>query len=406
MEQTVIRSKTVQSIIDYLKVGQPAIHQIVALTYRSASKNQEIVKLLTELSCHYQVRSVFFHTKLLSVEDLEMIHREVGPSFTPDLILAIGGGSVIDAGKGLRYLYATHICSSDIIGHNQNAPAGENQVFDIPNFWVAPTTAGTGSEATCFGVLYQEQKKYSIESYFLLPDVVFLLPGLLESVPVTAQATAMLDALSQAIESLWSIRSTEESRGYAKKALEEINDLLPWFENRIITKSSLNLKRMQEAAYLSGKAINISKTTLAHALSYPLTAHYGIPHGLAVFLNLPAVWEYNCQCPQVDCVAPQGYSYLNTVIRSITSVFQAAGPEAVPEIFRGILRRLNFSPNLRDYLTFEAVERIVMEAAGSNRTANNPRQMKGKELLNIFKKHYYIFSGLPGQEITDGKSEP
>lgn len=193
----------------------------------------------------------------------------------PDTILAIGGGSVIDTAKGtIAYMSGTP--ESEILANNFDPGAAK------PLFIAIPTTAGSGSEATPFAVLYKNGIKHSIAHQLLLPEIVFLDPELTLSCSRQLTLASGLDAVCQSIESLWSKGATAQSREYAEEALAL---LLPNIFNIINSPSNLVLRTpMLMGANLAGKAIAISRTTAAHALSYGLTSRYDIPHGIAVLL--------------------------------------------------------------------------------------------------------------------------
>ena len=182
-----------------------------------------------------------------------------------DFIVAIGGGSCIDAAKGIKYF----------------------SLADIPVMAI-PTTSGTGSEATHFAVIYKDGEKQSIADENLLPDFVVLQPDLLKTLPVYQKKCTMLDALCQAIESWWSIKATPESVGYSKEAIQRIIDHIDSY----LKNEDEGNKNMIIASNLAGKAINITTTTAPHAMSYKLTSLYGLPHGHAVALCLPKVWRH------------------------------------------------------------------------------------------------------------------
>ena len=145
-----------------------------------------------------------------------------------------------------------------------------------------PTTAGSGAETTSNAVIYINKLKYSVESQLLLPDY-FLINQLIFKNPTKLKSSSGFDAMSQAIESLLSLKSNSKSVIYAKKSLILTNKKLFKFCKK---PTFLNSNNMLLAANLSGKAINISKTTAPHAVSYPFTSIYGINHGHAVSLTL------------------------------------------------------------------------------------------------------------------------
>ena len=211
-----------------------------------------------------------------------------------DLIIAIGGGRIIDAAK----LISVTALSKE---NYENVIRGKEIIKNkfLP-LLVMPTTAGTGSEATSFSVVYLGKKKFSVASENLLPEYVIADTSLVQEMPNYLKACTLFDAFSQAIESFWSVNATDMSRKYARRAIELINMNLKGYLNN----ESKNTKNMVEAAYYSGKAINISKTTLPHALSYFLTIKYNVPHGHAVALTLGFIGKinYNSGCDNLKKV--------------------------------------------------------------------------------------------------------
>lgn len=202
--------------------------------------------------------------------------------FNPSVIIAIGGGSVIDMGKLIRFFY-TH--SGEIL----TGPYVTTRI-GIPLIAI-PTTAGTGCEATHFAVLYDDQKKkHSIANNAILPDCAIINPVLTYNQTPYLTACSGFDALAQAIEAYWNKNATTKSDEYAQKAINLIYDTLP----KVVANPTPDLRdRMAEGAYWAGKAINITKTTAPHAFSYPFTAFYGIPHGHAVAIVFPYIADFN-----------------------------------------------------------------------------------------------------------------
>ncbi len=188
----------------------------------------------------------------------------------PDVIISIGGGSVLDTAKLIRHYAAEK-------GH------------PIP-LWAIPTTSGTGAEATHFAVVYRDGKKCSIEADDILPDVVMLYPPFTYNNNAYLTACTGFDAVAQAIESYWAKGANEESRAYSIKALGLLWKQLP----SLVHNPTEELRnQVAEGAYWAGKAINISKTTAPHAFSYAFTSHYGYPHGHAVALTFPFFLHLN-----------------------------------------------------------------------------------------------------------------
>jgi len=221
--------------------------------------------------------------------------------YSPDIVIAIGGGRVIDAAK----LISTAVIS---IQNYEDIVKGKEKINEkIFPLLVMPTTAGTGSEATCFSVVYLQEKKYSIISKLLLPDIVIADSSLVQKMPDYLRSCSIFDAFSQAIESFWSIGADSSNRENSEKSITLINRHLQDYLNN----DKETIKYMVEAAYLSGKAINESKTTLPHALSYFITSKYKIPHGHAVALTLGFVGKIN---------ASEGSKQLKKVMNNISDL--------------------------------------------------------------------------------------
>lgn len=184
-----------------------------------------------------------------------------------DGLVTIGGGSVIDTAKLLNLAIVSKLPVRELL-IQKSAPGQLLPCLAIP------TTAGTGAEATRFAVCYDGEVKYSIDFEVIRLSDVAIVPEFTETLPKYQKASTNFDAYSQAVESLWAKGATEESKEYANRALE-------------LMKSD----NWPEASYWAGRAIDISRTTAAHAFSYYLTSHYGIPHGHAVYM----VFEYICR---------------------------------------------------------------------------------------------------------------
>ena len=187
--------------------------------------------------------------------------------YSPDAIVAVGGGSVLDMAKLVRH-YSKLSCKLLAI----------------------PTTAGTGAESTQFAVCYIDGAKHSISDNSILPNEVILYPPFTYANGRYLTACTGFDALAQAIEAYWNINSTADTDRYALKAIECLFPLL--VKERLENEDRDLLLR---AANDAGRAINITRTTVPHALSYTLTSKYGYPHGHAVALTFPFFMKYNLE---------------------------------------------------------------------------------------------------------------
>ena len=200
-----------------------------------------------------------------------------------DMVIAIGGGRIIDAAKLISTLALSKYNYESVIKGKQKIM---NKFLPL---LVMPTTAGTGSEATSFSVVYLKEEKFSVVSEYLLPDYVIADSLLVQKMPDYLKVCSLFDAFTQSIESFWSVGATLSSRQNAKKSIALISENIQNYLNN----EKKTTKYIIKAAYLSGMAINESKTTLPHALSYFLSRRYGIPHGHAVALTLGFVGKLN-----------------------------------------------------------------------------------------------------------------
>ena len=205
-------------------------------------------------------------------------------TFSPDLIIAAGGGSVMDYAKIANVLVYNSNSLKNIKDSSCKLEKKNRKLLAIP------TTAGSGAEVTSNAVIYINNIKYSVEGELIKPDNFFLIPDFIIGASSKIKASAGFDAIAQAIESLMSRKSNEDSVEFAKKSL---NLSLKNFTNFVSKPSHENTCAMSLAANLSGKAISISKTTAPHAVSYPFTAIFNISHGHAVSLTLNKFMLYN-----------------------------------------------------------------------------------------------------------------
>ena len=255
-------------------VRDSSFKKIFVLCGRKSFSNSGAEILFQKLFIGKEVKLIYKNSHIPIIEELVTIIKTIN-EFKPDLFLAIGGGAVIDYAKIANTVHALPNLAELII--NYSYPF-KNKLTKLA---VIPTTAGSGAEVTSNAVIYVNGIKYSFENELLIPDEFFLIPEFLTSAPNKIKASAGFDSIAQAIESLISRKSTERSVEYATKSLKfAINCFVPFLENPNIK----NATEMSIASNLAGKAINISKTTAPHAVSYPFTSLFNISHGHAVSL--------------------------------------------------------------------------------------------------------------------------
>jgi phosphonate metabolism-associated iron-containing alcohol dehydrogenase len=205
-----------------------------------------------------------------------------------DTLVAIGGGSVIDVAKALSVL--TEQSEERIINVLINGSTDLNKRFDVI---AIPSTAGTGAEVTPFATIWdsKNKKKYSLSSSSLYPIAALVDPELALTLGLKETAYTGLDALSHCFESLWNKNATPFTKSIAFNAIDIILETLPSLFNEL---SNIKFRsRMSWASYMGGLCINHTKTAVAHSISYPLTSHLAIPHGLASGVFLPEILSFN-----------------------------------------------------------------------------------------------------------------
>ena len=249
-----------------------------------------------------------------------------------DSVVSLGGGSAIDVAKCVKLFSA--------MDENKNYLTQEHKYINLKHIAI-PTTAGTGSESTHFAVIYFEGKKQSVHDDIILPDIAILDYHLLLSLSLYQKKSTLLDALCQAIESIWSVNSTLQSKTYAKKAIKLILENEDGYLNGDVKSS----KKMIEASNLAGKAINITKTTAAHAMSYKLTSIYGLAHGHAVALALPKTWNYLVSNYK-NTFDARGKKYLRSSLDLINKSFICQNDQEAIAKFISLLHKYDFIKSL------------------------------------------------------------
>jgi alcohol dehydrogenase class IV len=281
-----------------------------------------------------------------------------------DFVIGVGGGSVMDVAKAIRAFVANDGKPEDYVKANETLEKKGNPLVAIP------TTSGSGAEATHFAVVFIGKTKYSPAHEFIQPDYAIVDYQFTITLPRYQTACTGMDALSQGIESYWCINSTDESKGYAKEAISIVMENLAKAVNNPDEKSR---EAMAMAAHLGGKAINISKTTASHAISYPITSYFNIPHGHAVALTIPQMLVYNSGITEEDA------------LDEIASLIGAKTVEEASKKITDLMEEIGLSTKLSKIgvKTDEDVEIIVKNGFNPQRVKNNPRLLTEADLRKI-----------------------
>ena len=312
----------------------------------------------------------FKKSEIPILEELIEIIKEV-KNFKPDLFLAIGGGAIID------YAKITNVV--DIKPNLAELITSYSYPFDkrYTKLVVIPTTAGSGAEVTSNAVIYVNGIKHSFESELLIPDHFFLIPEFLISAPHKIKASAGFDAIAQALESLVSVKSNNQSVEYATKSLEiSTNSYVSFLKDPNLK----NAAEMSIASNLAGKAISISKTTAPHAASYPFTSLYNISHGHAVGLFFEKFFKFNYE----NINYSETSFNLKKRFDLIFSLFNVPDIDAFSSKISLIKQKAKLEDDLiKLNINIKENSTNILKGINLLRLGNNPVKITGKDIIKI-----------------------
>lgn len=285
------------------------------------------------------------------------------------LVIAIGGGSVLDVGKSLCCLYGREIPSAEAL-----RKMIQSKAYGTPNCrWIGvPTTAGTGSEVTCWATIWDSPNnaKYSVDTPENYAYAAVVDPTLAASMPLKLAVSSALDAVAHATESYWAKASNAASKALALRAIrtvmENIDELLVNNDGRTAHDA------MAKGSMLAGLAFSNTRTTACHSISYPLTMQCHIPHGVAVSLLIGPVLELNL--PAIEDVD------------ALLDAFGVNEPYQVRERITAILEAAGHPVRLTQWgASEEMLPELVAHSITKGRADNNPVELTEPVVYNILK---------------------
>ncbi len=335
-------------------------------------------------------------------------------SFQPDVIIALGGGSAMDAAKAMWLFYENP--DADFIGMAQKFMDIRKRVYKFPKLGkkakivAVPTTSGTGSEVTSFAVISDKSKnmKYPLADYELTPDVAIIDPEFVYTVPKASTAFTGLDVLTHAIEAYVSILANDYTDALALQAIKLVFKYLPTsYKNA----DPLSREKMHNASCIAGMAFTNAFLGVNHSLAHKLGGEFHIPHGLANAYLLPHVIEYNGEqtptkfaaWPKYDhYIAPERYA---EIAKMMGFAPQKASDQECVKALANAVRKLMKDVNIplsikeagekdpRSYIdpkVYENVlESLAYKAFDDQCTTANPRLPRIEELKELYRKAYY-----------------
>lgn len=265
-----------------------------------------------------------------------------------DGIMAVGGGSALDVAKCIK-LY------SNLPGDGADGAWLKAEI--VPNsipFIAMPTTAGTGSEATRYAVIYYNDAKQSVTSESFIPSTVLMDPNVLKTLPLYQKKATMMDALCHAIESFWSVNSTEKSKEYSRAAIQAV---LKHMDGYLANTEEGNAG-MLKAAHTAGQAINITQTTAGHAMCYKITSLFHSAHGHAAILCDRILFPWMAENTD-KCTDPRGEEYLKATLDEIGWVMGCKDATEGAEKLRSIFDSLELEVPTATAEQFEILKNSV-----------------------------------------------
>ncbi len=295
-----------------------------------------------------------------------------------EVIVAAGGGSVLDAAKGIAAVHALGPEAPDQIARHLKGETLLPRGFAPPPIVAVPTTSGTGSEVTRWATIWgDDRRKYSIEDAALYPVAAILDPGLTMTMPRDVTLASGLDALSHAFEAVWNRSHTVLTDLMASAAIDLIVRNLR--EAVLQPQSRRRREAMQTASLMAGMAMANTRTALAHSISYPFTAELGLPHGLACSFTLAEVARFNFETHEMR-------------LQPIAKGFGCDLAE-VPERIEALLKGLGVGEALRRYLPADPVGVIKGELITPSRAGNNVRPPDAASARALAERAHATLSG-------------
>ncbi|MBE6022216.1 MAG: bifunctional acetaldehyde-CoA/alcohol dehydrogenase [Cellulosilyticum sp.] len=341
--------------------------------------------------------------------DLTTVRRgtEVMNSFKPDVIVALGGGSALDAAKGMWLFYEQP--EADFIAMATKFADIRKRVYKFPSLGKKaqmvsiPTTSGTGSEVTSFAVISDKANnmKYPLADYELTPNVAIIDPDFVMSVPKVPTADTGLDVLTHAIEAYTSILASDYTDALAIKAIQLVFEYLPRsYKNG--ANDPLAREKMHNASTIAGMAFTNAFLGINHSLAHKLGGEFHIVHGRANAILLPHVIEYNGDTnpskfvifPKYEkYIAPQKFQEIAKALGLPASTPQE-GVKSLADAVRKLMKELNMPLTIKELgidekVFLSKVDDLAYKAFEDQCTTANPRLPKVTELAELYKKAYY-----------------
>ena len=328
-------------------------------------------------------------------------------AFAPDVIIAVGGGSAMDAGKIMWVLYEHP--EADFMDMAMRFIDIRKRVYTFPKmgekayFIAVPTSAGTGSEVTPFAVITDEQTgvKYPLADYELMPKMAIVDADMMMSAPKGLTSASGIDAVTHALEAYASVMATDYTDGLALRALKMIFEYLPRaYDNG--PNDPVAREKMANAATMAGMAFANAFLGVCHSMAHKLGAFHHLPHGVANALMIDEVLRFNsAEAPRKMGTFPQ-YDHPHTLERyaEIADYLGIKGKNN-QEKLKGLIaaidalkEKIGIKKTIRDYVPDEAdflarLDEMTEQAFDDQCTGANPRYPLMEEIKTMYLNAYY-----------------
>ena len=420
--------------MQWFKVPERIYHEVGSVQYLEKLPNVERVMIVTDrmmvqlgyvekLEYHLRKRrnpvmiDIFADVEPDPSVDTVLNGAEAMRKFKPDTIIALGGGSAMDAAKGMWLFYENKDADFDDL--RLKFMDIRKRIYKFPKLGrqakmvAIPTTSGTGSEVTSFAVITDKVNniKYPLADYELTPDVAIIDPTFVMSVPAAVTADTGLDVLTHAIEAYVSIMATDYTDALAMKAIQMVFEYLPKsYKGANTAEGKEAREKMHNASCIAGMAFANAFLGVNHSLAHKLGSEFHIPHGRANAILLPHVIEYNATMPSKFAAFPKYKSFVAD--KKYAEIAKALGLKAntteegvksLVEAVRNLMKELNMpmtvqACGIEEETYFAAIERLALDAFDDQCTPANPRLPLVSELVQIYKDIYKAKSPIKKEE--------
>jgi len=351
------RFKEIRQVVDELK-GK----KIFLVTSRHFAKKYGF---LDKLADYLKGLAVEIYAEIEENPSIETVDRGAVKckETTSDLVIGLGGGSAMDAGKAIAMLQKNPGSIREYLDQERVCQAKGLPVITLP------TTSGTGSEVTPFTVIFHPAKKAkpAIAPPENFPDVALVDPELTTSMPFEVAASTGLDALCQAVEGFWSTQGNPVTRSLAFQTIKLAMENL---ESACFEKDRDSVTNMALASHLTGIEMSNIGNTSIHPLSYPITIDYGVPHGFACAIFLPEVIRFNA-------------SAIKDRFRDLLALLNLPNPEVFADKVDSLMEKLKAPTRLSKLGVKEEDFPGIAKRGMGRSTAWNPRPMTEEDIIQI-----------------------